>query len=51
MELQFKKISENEFDIVKEMLLQDKETSDDLWWAVELKPDTYLLRMFPIPQV
>ncbi len=40
MELQFRKISENEFDIVKEMLLQDKETSEDLWWAVGLEPDT-----------
>ena len=40
MELKFKKISENEYDIVKEMLLQDKETSEDLWWAVELEPDT-----------
>ncbi len=40
MELKYKKISENEYDIVKEMLLQDNGTSEDLCWAVDMEPET-----------
>lgn len=40
MKLEYKKISENEYDSVKEILLQDEGTSEDLWWAVETEPET-----------
>lgn len=40
MELQYKKITVDKYDIVKKMLLGDKEYREDLWWAVYLHPDT-----------
>ncbi len=40
MELKYKKISEDEYDLVKDMLLQDNGTSEDLCWAVEMEPET-----------
>ncbi len=40
MELEFRNISENDYEIIKEMILNDKDASEDLWWAVELEPDT-----------
>jgi mycothiol synthase len=43
MNLKYIKISEDEYDLVKDMLLQDKGTSEDLWWAVETEPETLTL--------
>lgn len=40
MELKYKKISEDEYDLVKDMLLQDNGISEDLCWAVEMEPET-----------
>lgn len=40
MELLYKEISENEYAVVKEMLLQDMETSEDFLWALQNEPKT-----------
>lgn len=40
MNLRYKKIGEDEYDLVKDMLLQDNGTCEDLRWAVELEPET-----------
>lgn len=40
MNLKYKKISEDEYDLVKDMLLQDNGTSEDLLRDVEMEPET-----------
>ncbi|WP_346884657.1 GNAT family N-acetyltransferase [Clostridium sp. UBA4395] len=40
MELLYKEISQNEYDVVKEMLLQDIETSEEFLWALQNEPGT-----------
>lgn len=40
MELKYKKISQNEYTMVREMLLQDMETSEDFLWTLQNEPET-----------
>lgn len=40
MELLYKEISQNEYAVVREMLLQDMETSEDFLWALQNEPET-----------
>lgn len=40
MELLYKEISQNEYDVVREMLLQDIETSEEFLWALHNEPET-----------
>ncbi|HCO73410.1 MULTISPECIES: GNAT family N-acetyltransferase [unclassified Clostridium] len=40
MELLYKEISQNEYDVVREMLLQDIETSEEFLWALQNEPET-----------
>jgi ribosomal protein S18 acetylase RimI-like enzyme len=40
MELLYKEISKNEYAVVREMLLQDIETSEEFLWALQNEPET-----------
>lgn len=40
MELLYKEIGENDYAVVREMLLQDGETSEDFLWALQNEPET-----------
>ena len=40
MELLYKEINQNEYAVVREMLLQDMETSEEFLWALQNKPET-----------
>lgn len=40
MELQYKKLSQNQYATVREMLLKDVETSGDFLWALQNEPET-----------
>lgn len=40
MELLYKKINQNDYAVVREMLLQDIETSEELLWALQNEPET-----------
>lgn len=40
MELRYKEISENEYAVVREMLSQDIETSEEFLWALQSEPET-----------
>lgn len=43
MELLYKEINPNEYDVVREMLLQDMETSEEFLWALQNKPETLIV--------
>lgn len=40
MELLYKEISQNDYDVVREMLLEDMETSEEFLWALQNEPET-----------
>lgn len=40
MKLLYKEINDSDHDAVKEMLLQDRETSEEFLWALQNKPET-----------
>lgn len=40
MKLVYKEINPNEYNVIKEMLLKDKETSEEFLWELQNKPET-----------